>query len=68
MKYVILAVVAIVALIIVIRLIAHHRAIRHGRCPICGAKIEPLVNGNLTGWQCTECEWLEATDQYGNVY
>lgn len=47
-----------------VRTYLYHQAIRHGRCPICGAPIEPFSNGVNSGYRCTECDWWDIVDDY----
>ena len=64
--FIILGVLAL--LTIIVRSFKYHNAISHGRCPMCGAPIEPFANTYSTGYHCTECDWWEAVDEHGNTY
>lgn len=58
MKTVLICGAIAVIIIIACMVINYRRAIKRGRCPLCGAPIKPFANGNKTGYYCTECEWV----------
>ena len=64
MKVIVIIIGVIILLFILIRASIYNSAIRHGRCPKCGAPILPFSNGRQYGHQCTECEWYEITSDF----
>ena len=68
MKVILIFVGVVILLVVLIRAFVYHNAIRHGRCPICGAPIVPFANGYADGYHCTECDWNEIRNEYDSKF
>lgn len=66
MKTFLIIIGVLVLLYIIHSVIRHNNDIKSGKCPRCGAPLQPFYNENMTGHYCEECDWWEGVDNYGN--
>ena len=66
MKTFLIIIGVLVLLYIIHSVVRHNNDIKSGKCPRCGAPLQPLYNENMTGHYCEECDWWEGVDNYGN--
>ncbi len=66
MKTFLIIIDVLVLLYIIHSVVRHNNDIKSGKCPRCGAPLQPFYNENMTGHYCEECDWWEGVDNYGN--
>lgn len=66
MKAFLIIIGVLVLLYIIHSVVRHNNDIKSGKCPRCGAPLQPFYNENMTGHYCEECDWWEGVDNYGN--
>ena len=67
MKTVLAIIGVLVVLYIIYAVVGRSNDIKNGKCPRCGAPLQPFANEHIRGQFCAECDWWEGVDNYGNI-